>query len=423
VRAISRAFRETVSGLPSAFWWLWTSRLINQLGGFVLTFLALYLTADRGFSASYAGLVAAVYGLGGTVGALVGGVLADRMGRRSTMLVAQVGAALATVVLGLVTQPAAIVAVACAVGVTSNASRPAVQAMMADMVPAEDRLRAFSLNYWAVNIGFGVSAAVAGLIAAHGYLLLFLGDALATLVCALVVFVKIPETRPTATAEEAVGAPAVGLGHVLRDGRFMALVALTFLISSVTQLGPSTLAVSMGRAGLSSTQYGLVAAVNGLLIVVLQIPVTRLLRDRGPAGPLLLAALLLGGGFGLTVFATTAWFYALTVAVWTLGEIIQTPTATAVVADLSPDHARGRYQGMYSVAWSAATFVGPLAGGMALDRWGNSMWSACAVIGVVSGAGFWVLLRPRARARAEVAVPATPAGQPRAAVRRRGSAG
>lgn len=423
--------KETVSGLPSTFWWLWTSTLINRLGGFVVTFLALYLSVDRGFSASFAGLVAALYGLGGTAASLVGGVLTDRIGRRATMLIAQLGAAATTALLGFVTHPAAIAAVACAIGVTSNASRPAVQAMMADVVPAEDRVRAFSLNYWAINIGFGVSSAVAGLIASHGYLPLFLGDAAATLLCALVVFAKVPETRPEPApgADGAAGGePEAGLGRVLRDGRFMAVVGLTFLLATVFQQSSNTLAVSMGRAGLTTSQYGLVIGLNGLLIVLLQIPLTRLMRHRSRARLLVTAALLIGAGFGLTAFASTAWFYALTVAVWTLGEIIYAPTLTAVVAELSPTHARGRYQGVYSLAWSAATFAGPLAGGMALDRWGPRMWPVCAVIGVVVAVGYAVLLRNASADYGRFPARLSPAGKRNAlrpggvsGVRRRGS--
>ncbi|WP_241968049.1 MFS transporter [Streptomyces sp. ICBB 8177] len=392
---IAGAARETVAGLPRAFWWLWTSTLINRLGGFVTVFLALYLTVDRGYSAAYAGLVGALYGLGGTGGALLGGVLADRWGRRSTMLAAQLGTAVATAALGIVRGPVAIAAVACAVGVASNTSRPAAQAMMADVVPARDRVRAFSLNYWAINIGFGVSAAGAGVIAAHGYLLLFLLDALTTALCAVVVFVRVPESMPsTAVSGKAVEAPG-SLVDVLRDRRFMALVGITFLLGTVMQQGTTTLAVSMGRAGLTPSQYGLVVGLNGLLIVIFQIPLTRLTRGRGRTGLLVAAALLLGWGFGLTAFAASAGVYTLTVVVWTVGEMLQAPTSTAVVTEMSPTRARGRYQGMYTLAWSAASFVGPLAGGVALQAWGGAMWLACGGVGTVAALGYWLLLRAR----------------------------
>ncbi|MEU6344428.1 MFS transporter [Streptomyces sp. NPDC046977] len=398
--AVVRAVRETVSGLPRAFWWLWTSTLINRLGAFVVTFLALYLTLDRGYSATYAGLVASLYGLGGAVGAVVGGVLTDRVGRRSTMLLAQLGAAAGTAALAYVNGQVAIAAVATVLGVASSASRPAVQAMMADMVPAKDRVRAFSLNYWAINIGFGVSSAAAGLIASQGYFWLFLGGAVMTLLCALVIWAKVPETMPASgddtASVAAAGTSRVGLGIVLRDRRFMAFVALTFLLGTVTQQGSTTLSVDMGRQGFSAGQYGLVIGLNGLLIVLLQIPLTRMVEGRSRAALLTAGTVLMGWGFGLTAFAGSVAFYAFTVAVWTIGEILHAPASMSLVADLSPTHARGRYQGMYSIAWPAAAFAGPLLGGVALDRWGGGVaWGACAVVGTVAGAGYWLLLRER----------------------------
>jgi MFS family permease len=397
------AVRETVSGLPSAYWWLWTSTLVNRLGGFVNIILALYLTLERGFSPAFAGLVVSLYGLGGAVAALVGGVLTDRIGRRATMLAAQIGTALTTAALGFARDPLTIAVIAGAVGFTGNAQRPAVQAMVADVVPAADRVRAFSLNYWAVNIGFGVSAAAAGLIAAHGYLPLFLGDAASTLLCGLVVFLRVPETRPAApptAGPDAARRAEAGLGAVLRDGRFMAVVAITFLIAIAVQQGSSTMAVAMGESGLPTSQYGLVIGLNGLLVVLGQVPATRLSRgfDRGKL--LAAAALLLGWGFALNVFAHSAGFYALTVAIWTIGEIFQAPTGMAVVAELSPVHSRGRYQGMYSLSWSAAAFVGPLAGGLAYDHWGRAMWPACGVLGTLAAVGYWLLLRKRTAATA-----------------------
>ncbi|NBM18413.1 MFS transporter, partial [Streptomyces sp. GC420] len=197
---LGRAVRESVSGLPREFWWLWTSTLVNRLGAFVATFMALYLTLERGYSASYAGLVAALHGLGGVISSLGAGVMADRLGRRPTLLLAQSSTAFSVALLGLVQHPVAIAGVAFLVGATSNASRPAVQAMMADIVRPEDRVRAFSLNYWAINLGFAVSATAAGFIAEYSYLAGFLGEALMTLACAVVVFVKLPESRPDRAA-------------------------------------------------------------------------------------------------------------------------------------------------------------------------------------------------------------------------------
>ncbi|WP_330458551.1 MFS transporter [Streptomyces sp. NBC_00820] len=393
VERFRRAARDSVSGLPRAFWWLWASTLVNRLGAFVATFMALYLTMDRGYSASYAGLVASLHGLGGVVSALGSGVMADRLGRRPTMLIAQTSTAGAVALLGFMHDPVAIAAVAFLVGLASNASRPAVQAMMADIVRPEDRVRAFSLNYWAINLGFAVSSMGAGFIAEFSYLAGFLIEAGMTLVCAIVVFLKLPESRPAPAAKDADGA-SVGLGTVLRDGRYMAVVGLSFLVALVFQQGSVGLPVAMGRAGFSAADYGLAIGVNGVLIVALQIPVTRFIEHRDPRRLLVISSVLAGYGFGLTAFAGSVGVFALTVCVWTLAEIVNAPTQTGLVVRLSPVHGRGRYQGMYSLSWSAAALVAPLMSGAVIDHLGAAwLWGMCAAVGTAAGLGYAVLMR------------------------------
>ncbi|MEU1053040.1 MFS transporter [Streptomyces sp. NPDC005876] len=408
VGGVRRAVRESVSGLPREFWWLWTSTLVNRLGAFVATFMALYLTLDRGYSASYAGLVAALHGLGGVVSSLGAGVMTDKLGRRPTLLVAQTSTALSVALLGFMTDPVAIAGVAFLVGMASNASRPAVQAMMADIVRPQDRIRAFSLNYWAINLGFAVSSMGAGFIAEFSYLAGFLIEAAMTLVCAVVVFVKLPESRPGGVGGGAVDEAPVSLGTVLRDGRFMSVVGLSFLVAFVFQQGSVGLPVAMGEAGFSAADYGLAIAVNGVLIVVLQIPVTRFIEHRDPRRLLVVSSLLAGYGFGLTAFAGSVGVFALTVCVWTLAEIVNAPTQTGLVVRLSPAHGRGRYQGMYTMSWSVASLVAPLMSGLVIDRFGAAwLWGICAVVGTVAGVGYGVLMRRLPAEKPVVADPPT----------------
>ncbi|KOY56243.1 MDR family MFS transporter [Streptomyces sp. XY332] len=422
VASLRRAARESVSGLPREFWWLWTSTLVNRLGAFVATFLTLYLTVDRGYSASFAGLVVALHGLGGVISSLVAGVMTDRLGRRPTLMAAQASTAFSVALLGFMQHPAAIAAVALLVGMTSNASRPAVQAMMADIVRPEDRVRAFALNYWAINLGFAVSATAAGFVAEYSYLAGFLGEAALTLVCAVLVYVRLPESRPERTsAEKAAAEPEIGLGTVLRDGRFMGVVGLSFLISLIFTQGSFGLPLAMGSGGFSAGDYGLVIAVNGVLIVLLQLPVTRFLETGDPQKLLVVSALLAGYGFGLTAFAGSVWSLGLTVCVWTLAEIINSPTQMGLVARLSPLHGRGRYQGMYTMSWAVASLVAPLMAGSMIDRWGAGwLWASVALLGTVAALGYWLLMRNLAgtepgsvvSASAAAAAPVAPAPAP-----------
>jgi MFS family permease len=157
------------------------------------------------------------------------------------------------------------------------------------------------------------------------------------------------------------------------------------------------------------------------VVVLATIPLTRAIKHRNPVSVLIVAALLSGWGFGLTALADSVPLYIATVCLWTVGEILNSPTSMAVVATLSPSHARARYQGMHTFAWSAATFTGPLLGGLIIDHFGDdTLWAACAVLGTAVALGYAVLrrvLRPvfpigRARVGATAAVDGAGREQP-----------
>ncbi|WP_331719364.1 MFS transporter [Streptomyces sp. NBC_00158] len=377
-----------VRGLPAAFWWIWLSVLVNWIGGFAGPMLALSLTAGRGYSASHAGLVLSLVGLGGIAGTFLGGTLADRIGRRTTMFTAHTWTAASMALLGVAAEPWAVAGSALAMGLGATAVRPAMQASLTDLVPPEDRQRAFSLNYWALNAGGAIAAVLAGLMVTHGYALIFLADGAATLLCGILVLAKVPETRPAPAAPSARPELPPAPVPVHRDTPFMLFVLMTALFAVVFRQGTSTLPVVMTREGHSPEMYSLVSAVNGLVVVALQIPLTRMVSGRSRPAVLLTAGLLLGWGFGLTVLADSVAAFACTVLVWTLGEILQAPAGIAVTADRAPADRRGRYQGMYGGAWSAAAFLAPAGGGWVLDRWGpTTLWTLCAVLACTAGAG------------------------------------
>lgn len=379
-------FRDTTGGLPRTFWYLWSGTLINRLGSFVLVFLAIYLTQERGFSPSQAGLVLGLWGVGGAVGTTAGGALADRWGRRPTLLTAHVGAATMMLALGLARDLWAVALGALLLGMFAEAARPAFGAMMIDVVPARDRLRAFSLNYWAINLGFACAAILAGLAAQADYLLLFVVDAGTMLITALIIFVRVPETRHGGGfTVAATTAPRGALRTILTDRVFLGFVTLNLFAALVFLQHISMLPIAMGDSGLSPATYGSVIALNGLLIVVGQLFVPRLIRGRNRSQVLAVAAVVMGVGFGLTAFAGSAWFYGLTVLIWTVGEMLNSPSNSTLIAELSPAELRGRYQGVFGLSWQIAGASAPILGGLVREHVGNAaLWLGCAVIGVLT---------------------------------------
>jgi MFS family permease len=402
-------FRDTTGGLPRTFWYLWTGTLINRLGSFVLIFLAIYLTRERGFSATQAGLVLGLWGVGGAVGTTVGGTLTDRWGRRPTLLTAHLGAATMMLALGLARPLWTVAAGALLLGLFAEAARPAFGAMMIDVVPERDRLRAFSLNYWAINLGFACAAVLAGLAAQAGYLLLFAVDAATTLVTALIIFTRVRETRvATVPAARTTGpAPAGALRTILRDRVFLGFVVVNLFGALVFLQHISMLPIAMGESGLSPATYGSVIALNGILIVAGQLFVPKLIRGRSRSHVLALAAVVMGVGFGLTAFAGSAWFFGVTVLIWTLGEMLNSPSNATLIAELSPAALRGRYQGAFSLSWQVAGAVAPVLGGLVREHAGNAaLWLGCAVIGGLMAVAHLVSGPARERRAAQLRSPA-----------------
>ncbi len=405
-------FRDTTGGLPRTFWYLWAGTLINRLGSFVLVFLAIYLTQERGFDELAAGLVLSMWGVGGAVGTTLGGMLADRWGRRPTLLTAHLGAASMMLILGLARELWAVAVGALLLGLFAEAARPAFAAMMIDVVPERDRLRAFSLNYWAINLGFASAAILAGLAAEASYLLLFVVDAATTLVTAVIIFVKVAETRvPTRAAPVAAGTPRPrgALRTIGTDRVYLGFVALNLLGALVFLQHISMLPIAMGDDGLSPSMYGSVIALNGVLIVAGQLFVPRLIRGRSRSHVLALAAVVMGVGFGLTAFADTVWLYGLTVLIWTLGEMLNSPSNSTLIAELSPAELRGRYQGVFSLSWQIAAAAAPILGGLIRQQAGNgALWLGCAAIGVVMAVAHLVSGPARERRAAALRPPTAP---------------
>ena len=384
MRSLRSWAQETAGGLPRTFWYLWAGTLINRVGGFVVIFLTIYLTTVRDFTPSQAGLIMGVWAAGSAVGTMVGGVAADRLGRKVTMLSGQVLTAAVLLVMAFMTGYWTVAALAFLLGMSADATRPAFQAMMIDIVPDRDRMRAFTLNYWAINVGFAVAAVLAGVAAQADYHLIFIVDAGTTLMAFILLLFSIPETRPLALRGPAAVQAGGGLVDVFKDRTFLVFAGLNVFTAFIFLQHLTTLPIAMSSDGISARSYGEIIALNGVLIVVGQLFIPKLVRGLNRSRMLAVAAVVIGAGFGLTAFADTPLFYAVTVLVWTIGEMINAPANSTLLAELSPAALRGRYQGVFSLSWSVAGFGAPIAGGFLQEHAGNSaLWLTCAGIGVV----------------------------------------
>ncbi len=384
-------------GLPRVYWVLWLGQFVNRLGGFVLTFLPLFLTEHHHYTAARAGTVLSLFGLGGLFGASLGGWASDRFGRRRTLLVLTSCSAAVLLLFGVAPAGPFIAAAAFAHGVC-NGYGPALTAAVGDVVPAADRSRAFGYFYWAVNLGFTFAALLGGTLSRHGYRWLFVGDALTTLALAGIVYAFVPETRPP-DREGGEKAGISGLPRALSDPRFLGFAVAQFLVLLVFLQSFVTLPLQERARGLSVVDVGFIAAFNGVVIVVVQPLFLRLTKSQPAWRLLALAALLVSAAAVVAAFARNVAGFVVSMAVVSLGEVAFSGAAPALVTHVAPPDRRGTYQGAYSLCWAGASMLAPLVGPGLRERFGGPvMWGAAAALSALAAGMHAVLTR-----RAEIA--------------------
>lgn len=381
-----RTLRENLRGLPREVWVLYLGAFVNRLGTFVLPFITLYLHRERGYSIPQAGLGLAAYGLGAIGAQGVGGLMADRLGRRNTIVFSMTGGAILTLSLVWARGLWAIVGVVLLLGFVGELYRPASSALVADLAAPEARVAAFSAYRMGLNIGWACGLALGGILAEHSYNLLFIGDAVTSLGFAAIAMRALPHGTRTSKREERTRGHASAGTSIAADKGFLLFLGAVFLTAAIYMQTASTIALHVTDLGFSTKTYGLLLALNGLLVVLFELPISAWTQHRNRPHMIALGAMLGGGGFALLAIVHALPGLFLMVVVWTLGEIIESPATTAFVADRAPLHARGRYQGALGMMYASAAVVGPLVGTTIYHLNPDALWLGCGVAGVVSAA-------------------------------------
>src|SRR5206468_10608258 len=218
------SLRESLRALPRGVWILFFGTFLNKFGTFVLPFLAIYLTG-LGYSTAQASLAVGAYGVGTLAASLLGGYLADQLGRRKTIVLSMFSAAVAMLCLSQARSLPVIILLSALAGLTGELYRPASSALLADLVPAGQRVTAFAAYRMALNAGFAFGPATAGLLAKHSFSWLFFGDAATSVLFGLVAWFALPKGLHHTRAESALGETL----RVMREDRRFRQVLLAAL--------------------------------------------------------------------------------------------------------------------------------------------------------------------------------------------------
>jgi MFS family permease len=366
-------------------WALFAGTFINRFGSFVIPFLVLYLTRT-GYSIADAGFAASAYGVGSAIASGVGGVLADHLGRRLSIAASMFGSAATMLLLSQARGLALIIPLTLLAGATSEMYRPAASALIADLIPAGERVTGFALYRLMINLGVAFGVALAGFLADHSFLALFVGDALTSVAYGFVALALLPRTEPAETRPPADQPPLAALRVIIADRPFVLFMLASSLAALVYFQSLSTLGLQVRADGLSNSAYGLLLSINGVFVLVCELPLTTW-TQRQPVRVIIAGGYFcVGLGFALTGVATVFPLLALTVCVWTLGEMLSSPVASAYVADLAPAGMRGQYQGVWGVTASLALILAPALGARVFAWNSHALWLICGALGLLAAA-------------------------------------
>jgi MFS family permease len=373
---------ENLRAMPRGAWILFFGCFLNKFGTFVLPFLAIYVTR-LGYTTAQAGIPIAAYGVGTLVASLLGGHLADRIGRRKTIVLSMFCAAGAMIWLSQARTLPEIIVLSALAGLTGELYRPASSALLADLVPAGQRVTAFAAYRMALNAGFAFGPATAGLLAKTSFTWLFVGDAFSSILFGLVAWFGLP----SGLRHEKASGSLLENARVLRaDPRFVQVLVSSLVVGLVFVQVFSSMSLAITSAGFSPAVYGFVVSLNGALVVLFELPITAI-TGRFPARQMMaFGYLLIGVGFASNILPRTIPLLVVTTVLFTLGEMISMPVSGAYVADLAPEHQRGLYMGLYGLTWSLAFVCGPSLGLWLFSANPLLLWSLCGLLGILAAA-------------------------------------
>ncbi len=382
LRAIVRSYRDAFSGLPRQVWVLALVLFVNRVGMMVLPFLELYLTGARGFEVDAAGRLVALYGVGSILGVTVGGRLADRLGPRRVQLASLTLHALSLMLLSLARTPLSIGAAILATSLAADAFRPANGTAITAAVGVGARARAFSLMSLAVSVGLTCGLPLGGELAERDFDWLFRIDAATALVAALVLWRFGAPDAPRASAEERAQAAS---SSPWRDRGFLLFVALQCATATVLFQFFGALPVFLKHdLGFGEGDVGRALALNSVLIILFEMQIVRRVEREGPLPWIALGSLGICLGYGLNAFASGTSMALLSIAAWSLGEMLFFPLGAAFATQRAPSGAVGRYLGVYHLAFAISFVLAPLVGTSVYEHHGpRTLWVGCAAVGVL----------------------------------------
>jgi MFS family permease len=363
-------------GLSPVVWVLVTARAVNRIGAFTMPFLGVVLTVEFGVSLGQTGLILALFGAATIPSRLLGGQLADRLGRRRTIVLGLTGCAVAQTWIALSHALGSAVLATVLLGLAFEIYEPPSQAMIADVTSPSDRPAAYGL-YSAALAAAGVLAGLLAAAISHVDLRwLFVADALTCLACAVLVALALPADVRRESEEDIFRSKE---DSVWRDRRLLLLLAGGTVFATIYMQLVIGVPLTLLEQGLPKSGTGFILAVSAVTLIVAQ----RLLRLQhlDDFRAMTVGYVLLGAGLLVTAVAHSLTMFLLAAVLWSLGDLFLLTRYLTHASGLAPEHARGRYLAVFGLSWGIATTIAPLTVTQLLDAAGpKGLWLTSAAV-------------------------------------------
>ncbi len=389
--------------LDRRVWQIAFARSINTMGlSLVMSFLGIYVVESRGYPAWLYGVIALIANLGQSLSSAWAGNLSDRIGRKPLITTSLFVRSAVIALLGtqvLFDAPLWSLALNMIASSTLRGCfEPVAYALVADVVKDDQRIAAFGLQRMSANLGWAIGPALGGVLTlVMPYGLVFYVAAAGMIAAALVTLrVKDPVARtnepPSRDIQQAIG-------DGLRDPLLRLLLLGTLLCALLETQMFATFGIYMtDEIGLTKADVGLLYTVNGVGVLVMQVPAIALLQRFGISRVLPWASLFDACGFALIGAAHGFFGGAVAIMALTCAEVMFDPAHQAAIAECGDPKSRGRTYGVVAFAQMIGIAFAPLAGGVLFDTIGDhhgAMWLTIATFGLAQTLCFLAFVRRR----------------------------
>jgi MFS family permease len=388
--------RNTYNRFPGQFWLILVGMLLAETGSSLIwPFLTIYIRSTLGIPLAVVASLMTITSVTTLASSLICGPITDRLGRKGMMVIGLL--MVSGIYLGMAfTESLAGWAVIMFLrGLFIPVYRVGADAMVADLTEPKNRQEAYSLVRMVGNTGIAIGPSIGGFLVSHSYDTSFLSGAVAFLVFSLLILVFARETLPKGVSVDLKEHKLGGLGPVLRDRPFLAMMGtytLTIMGNSVLMMLLSVYAKE--NYNVPENQYGFIMATNALMVVLFQYPVTTITKRFKPLPVMAIGALFYSLGVGGVALGSTFMAFWLCMVILTIGELIMSPTITTLVANIAPPDMRGRYMSIYGLTWGIGVGIGPVIAGSFSDHFfPAAMWYVGAIFALLSVVGFLILDR------------------------------